>query len=422
MRDLFLFACLCALLFAALKRPQVGILTWIWITVMNPHRAAFGWLHDTPINDVTAAVTILSCIFHWKQRSSAQFLPVVKLMLAFYLWTTFTLLVAVDFSLSFPAWSRFSKTFLLIALMLMFLNRKHWIIAGIWVFVLSIGFWGVKGGVFTIITGGAHHVFGPDSASWGSNNAVSMAMLICLPLCLAIRHELPNRFARLACIGTAVLMFAALLGTQSRGGLVGLLGAAMLAIMSSRKRMQALLIIVVLLPVGFLLMPDSWKARMETITNYEEDKSASNRIIQWQYAIEIANEHPITGNGFDAFFYQPYYHKYLEGLDENRDVHSNYFQVLGEQGYIGLLIYLSLMIVAMKRAGEWSKKSLESMETRWASPYLDMMRYSIAGYALNGLTIYQAYTDLYWILLTFLALILSCTMQVKPLPSTGQTR
>ncbi len=415
MRDIIVFSSLVCLLIAAIKRPQVGILAWIWVAVMNPHRLSWGWLTEFPVNDMVAIVTIGSCIAHWQDRRSIEFTPVVTLIYLFFFWASLTTVFSVDFQLSFTDWSNFAKSILLITLVLLFMNERHWLIAAMGVFTLSIAFVGVKGGLFTILTGGAHRVWGPPGTVWGSNNAVSIAMLMIIPLLIAFRHIFVSRIFRLAMIFAAILSFAALLGTQSRGGLVGLLGMGLVMILRSRRKFAILLVIAVSLPLGFYSMPDSWKQRMASIENYEEDTSSMTRIIMWRYAVDIANERPLFGNGFEAFFYPPYHQRYMAWMEEMRSVHSNYFQVLGEQGYVGLVLYLVLMAAAVLSAGKWSRVFLRSEETRWASPFVEMLQFSIAGYAFNGLTVNLAYVDLYYLLLVFLALLISYNKRVMNL-------
>jgi probable O-glycosylation ligase (exosortase A-associated) len=373
---------------------------------MVPHRTTYGWLYSFAVNDLIAIATLLSCLIHWKDRAPVAGNRLTSLLLVFFLWTTATTFFAVDFELAYPEWLEFTKSMLLVLLMLLFLNRRHWTIAAVGVFTLSIAFYGVKGGLFTIISGGAHHVWGAQGSSWGANNAVSMAMLMCMPLLFAFGGYFDARSTRFAAIGMAVLCFAALLGTQSRGGLVGLLGVSAVVLIGAKRKLLAMTVILISLPVGIAFMPDSWRERMQTTVNYEEDRSAMGRIEQWYYAIDIANVRPLFGNGFDAFFHQPYYLRYLGEGKTNRAVHSNYFQVLGEQGYIGLSIYLSSLAAFFFAARKGSKRAIEDGDAR-VGLFLGMAQYSIVGYAVNGLTINMAYLDLYYILVALIILLLA---------------
>ena len=70
------------------------------------------------------------------------------------------------------------------------------------------------------------------------------------------------------------------------------------------------------------------------------------------------------------------------------------------------------MAIAFFSAGRWSKKFAAAEETRWAAPFLEMAQFSIAGYAFNGLTINVGYIDLYYILLAFVVLLISCNTEL----------
>lgn len=407
MRELFLVLAIITLLFFTLRKPQVGLLAWLWLSIMNPHKLTFGFLYTFPVLDGLAACTLLSCIVHWKNRAPCEYNITLKLLTLFYVWCTLTTIFAVSFTISIVDWISFTKTLLFILLFSLFMNKKHWIIASLVIFTLSIGFTGFKGGVFTILTGGGYRVWGPPGTAWGDNNGVSMAMLIVVPITIGIASLFQRKIYKLSIYSVAVTFIATLLGTQSRGGLVGLLGMSAFAVFRSNKKLQSFIIIIAVLIGGFIFMPQSWHDRMATIQTYEADESASTRIIQWKYAIDISLERPFFGNGFDAFFYQPYYLKYVAHLDINRAVHSNLFQVLGEQGYVGLFIYLMLLLSIIQTSHKYSKLTKENSNLKWASVSLFFIQFSVIGYFFNGLTVNMAYLDLLYYVLIFNVLIIS---------------
>lgn len=402
MRDLFLFSGLLVVLLAALRKPQCGILAWLWISVMNPHRLAYGWISSFPLLDIVAAVTVTSCLVNLRNAHKSEWhLPLTFLAL-FYLWSCLTTIFSVDMGLSVGPWSKFSKTLLICGFMLLYMNKRHWIIASLLVFVVSISHFGIRGGLFTVITGGSYRVYGPANSSWGDNNGVSVAMLMVLPIILALRHLYTSKIVRSGILSVGILSFLSLLGTHSRGGLVGLAGQALFAVYRSNRKTLALVLLCFSMMFALIYMPDNWIQRMSTITTDEErlDDSAYNRIIQWKYAIDIANERPLFGNGFNAFYFKPYYYKHVAHLDENRAVHSNYFQVIGEQGYIGFLIYILMWVSFIVLCQKYAKKAFLYDELRWAGLMLQGIQVGLVGYAFNGLTVNMAYLDLPFFLMT----------------------
>ena len=406
LRDIFIACALLVILPCSLRKPQIGLLGWLWISIMNPHKESFGFITSMPVLDGLVAFTVLGCILTWKDRAEAEFLPVLKILLAFYIWCTLTTIFAVHPGPAWMKWKEFSKTLLLIMLMLRFMNKKHWIIAACGIFVLSMTYTALKGGIFTIVTGGAHRVWGPPSAVWGSNNGVSLAMVMLIPVAIGISKVFEKRLYRLGPLFVALCAFLAVLGTQSRGGLVGLLAMGSAMVLRSKKRFLAMILVPVVLATGFLFMPESWHNRMSTILTPTEDGSANTRLIQWKYAIDISMERPLFGNGFDAFFHQPYYSRYVAGKDKNRSVHSNVFQILGEQGPIGLAMYVSMFALLVLSSGKYAKMAKGREDLVWATSLVSMMQFSVIGCAFNGATLNLAYLDLFYYILAFTALLI----------------
>ena len=407
MRDIFIFSAIICIVLAALRKPQVGILGWLWLSIMNPHKESYGWIYSLPILDIIAGATLLSAVINFKQAKKALFHPIAIILLIFYLWTCLSTLFAISYDLAFPRWLDYTKTMMFVFLMLLFLNSRYWIISAIWVFVFSVGYTGVKGGIFTLLTGGGARIWGAPGTAWGDNNGVSLAMLMVIPLIFALKELLDRKILRLGIYGSVVLAFVTILGTQSRGGLVGILGSGLVFFVRTKHKFSIGILIILTGLAVLAFMPDSWKGRMQTINTYEEDRSASTRILQWKYAVQLASESPVIGNGFYARYHQPFYQKYMVGIDVNRAVHSVFFQILEEQGYGGLFLYLLLMVLAMVSANRVAKKAVNRPDLKWAGTLLFYSQFSIAGFAFNGLTINVGYVDLYYYILAFVVLLIS---------------
>lgn len=407
MRDFFIISSIIIMVPFILRKPQVGILAWMWISIMNPHKLTYGWIYDYPLLDIIAGATLLSAVINIKKMHKVHFHPIITLLLVFYLWSTLTTIFAVDYDAAYLRWLPFSKTLLLVGLIFLYMNTKHWIMAQVGVFILSIGYTGIKGGLYTLIYGGGARIWGPPGTGWGDNNDVSIVMLMVIPMILALRGIYTKKFHRLGILGVAISFFFTVLGTQSRGALVGLLGMSTFAAWRSKQKILVIPLLLISLGAGLAFMPQSWWDRMGTIQTYEQDSSASSRILQWNYAIQISMERPFFASGFNARFYQPYYKKYMEGIDENRSAHSNYFQVLEEQGFIGIFIYLLLMATIIIAASRVYKSAKDRDDLKWASLLLYSTQFSVVGYAFNGLTINQGYLEIYYFLLTFVVLLIS---------------
>lgn len=418
MRDIFIFAGIICIVLATLRKPQIGVLGWLWLSIMNPHKESFGWIYSMPILDMIAGATLISVVFNFKQAKKAQFHPIAVILVIFYLWVSLSTVFSVSYDLSFEKWVDFSKTMLFVFLMLILLNSRQWIIAAIWTFIFAVGYTGLKGGIYTIMSGGGTRIWGAPGTAWGDNNGVSIAMLMIVPLIFSMRELLDKKFLRLGVYGGSFLSFITILGTQSRGGLVGITAMTLAFFFRTKHKMLVGSLIFFGGIAILTFMPDSWTNRMKTIETYEEDHSASTRVLQWKYAIQLAGDSPIIGHGFGARYYQPFYIKYMAGIDENRSVHSNYFQILEEQGYVGLFIFLLLMLSAIVSVQRASKLANSRDDLKWAGSILYYIQFSIVGFAFNGLTINVAYLDLYYYILAFIVLLISHVRQEleKPAP------
>ena len=80
---------------------------------------------------------------------------------------------------------------------------------------------------------------------------------------------------------------------------------------------------------------------MDTIATYDQDSSAMGRINAWWMAWNLASSQFVCG-GYEI--YNPtIFSMYAPNPFDVHAAHSIYFQILGEQGFIGLFLYLSLI-------------------------------------------------------------------------------
>ncbi len=407
MRDIFLALTIIPLIPLALFRPQIGILVWVWISVMAPQKLVYGFMYGLPILNSVAIVTIFGALLSVKEMRMPANKTLFYLLLTFFLWTVLTTIFAASPELSLGDLTEFSKTLLLCLLAMLLMQDRKWILALAAVFVLSILFFGIKGGGFTLMTGGGARVWGAPATAWGDNNGVAMAMLILIPILVALFFQISGKFIRLIGAGLASLSLFALLGTQSRGGLVGLLAVVGWMMVRTKNKLVFVPMIFLGLISGVAFMPDSWTDRMDTIQTYEEDSSAMSRIYMWRFAFSYAVDHPIMGGGFDIFYHTPTYVEYNIPPEHRRAVHSNYFQVLGEHGFVGLFIYLSIFITCIIQSNKWGKRAIANASTRGAGYLLYAVQFTVVGYAVNGLVINLAYLDLIYFVITMQILLIN---------------
>ena len=131
---------------------------------------------------------------------------------------------------------------------------------------------------------------------------------------------------------------------------------------------------------------------MDTIDNYQQDASAQGRINAWMMNWNIAT-HNISGGGFEIYN-PPTFAAYAPHPQEIHVAHSIYFSVLGEHGFPGLILFLSIWGLTWKSANWVRKNARKNPDTEWAAMLAGMCQVSLVGYAVGGAFLSLAYFDL----------------------------
>src|SRR6185295_14605816 len=151
MRDLFVTAVVFGSLPFILWRPWIGILMWCWISYMNPHKLAWGFAYTMPFAMIIALTTLVGLLVS-KEDKKLPLTREIVVMLLMGGW----MLVTTNFAF-YPdyAWMQYEKVvkiLLMTLVTLMLVKNEARLRAVVWMIVLSIGFFGVKGGIFTVLT------------------------------------------------------------------------------------------------------------------------------------------------------------------------------------------------------------------------------------------------------------------------------
>ncbi len=167
-----------------------------------------------------------------------------------------------------------------------------------------------------------------------------------------------SRTNRLLGLVAVPILFSAVLATQSRGGLLGIM--AIFGIYGYRKIESKVLFfslggiaaLVLYLAAG-ISDRSSGGAAEEGL-----DASAKGRLYAWEAAFGMAVHNPLTGVGLDNFYSNYYFYSpHWDGL--NHAVHSTWFGVLAETGFLGLAVFITLIAQLSRTA----LKTLDRIES-----------------------------------------------------------
>jgi probable O-glycosylation ligase (exosortase A-associated) len=321
----------------------------------------------------------------------------------FVLCFTASTLFSVNPDYAWPEWERTIKILLFTFLTIVLMQKDDLVKTLIWVIALSFAFFGVKGGYFSIITAGDFRVFGPPGTFIEDNNALALAMLMGVPLMRFCQTETQSRFGRYAWAAAIGLSGLSILTSHSRGALLGVVLTLFYAWWKSKRKIIGVLLVIPLIPLVFSFMPDHWFDRMSTISDYQQDDSALGRINAWWFAFNLALDRPFFGGGFQAFIPE-LFERYAPDPDRFHDAHSIYFEVLAEQGFVGLALFLLLGAFAILECTKLVRMDL-GPEREWIPRLASLLRLSFVGYAVTGAFLGLAYFDLYYQLIAVVVLL-----------------
>ncbi|KAB2927601.1 MAG: putative O-glycosylation ligase, exosortase A system-associated [Dechloromonas sp.] len=395
MRDLAIALFLFAGLIATLRKPWMGAILWIVVSVLNPHLLGFK-MATQPVAAAVAGTTVFATLIRRADFSIPWRSPLVWFVI-FNLWMCITYLASGALAENYEMWTKVMKiNFMFFIVYGLIITRKQ-VDFVVWAIALSLCYYGVKGGVFTILTAGAHRVWGPDGTFIGGNNEIALALIIGIPLLWYLRQTIEQRWFRHALVASMVLCAAAALGSHSRGALLALIAMAVFFWIRSPNKFRIGLFLLLLAPLLLGLMAEHWEERMATIQSYQDDQSAMGRINAWWMAFNLAKD-KVFGGSFEtatqAFFMQyapnPYF---IQGA------HSIYFQVLGQHGFIGLFIYLAMWMSTWMVCNRIRSMTKGNPEKSNAHLLASMIQVSLAGFAVGGAFLGLAYFDVPYFLM-----------------------
>lgn len=410
MVDLALFLFVMALLALSLKRPFLAVLAYLYVDVVAPQKISWHLLASIPIS----LITFLAAFGLWAvadDKADSRFTWRQGLLLVLLVYCGVTTLGADFPEEAADKWAWVWKALLFAIFLPLTLRTRLRIEAAALFMVLSAGSIIITGGIKTALTGGGYnalHFFVQDNSGLYEGSIISCVAVAIIPLILWLaRFGTIYPRGPLVRLFTAALIFACLLipvGTQARTGLlcIGLLGVLMLR--TARHRFLYLGGAAALVFAAIPFLPASFTARMNTIENHEADQSASTRLAVWKWTLGYVKDHPF-GGGFDAYRSNRLVieTRQVEGsgsltdietktvTDQARAYHSSYFEMLGEQGWPGLALWLWLQLSGLwqmeRLRARWRKRAAAEgagPELQWQAPLANALQQAQMVYLLGA--------------------------------------
>jgi probable O-glycosylation ligase (exosortase A-associated) len=387
-----------ALLPVAFVQPFVGALLWCWIAFMNPHREVWGFATSLPYATIVFGATVVACVLAGEPKRLAANAVTIGLIV-FAAMVTLTSIAGIgDATETWRVWERTMKTILGTLLVASLLTTRERIHALVWLMVISIGFYGVKGGIFTLTTGGGFIVLGPADSMIFDRNHLALGLLVSVPLMNYLRMQSAHRLVQIGLLVAMGLTVLAAIGSQSRGALLALVATSGVLWWRSRGKVLSGILILACIAAVLSFMPESWEERMRTMTTYQEDASAMGRVEIWRAAFLLAVERPLVGTGFRSPYLPELVAMVAPGVTP-RAVHSIYFEVIGEHGFPAFALWCFLTAAGLHYAFRLVKLTRDRPDLAWAGDLGRMVPVSITAYLSGGTFLSLSYWDYYWTIL-----------------------
>ncbi|MEZ5709405.1 MAG: putative O-glycosylation ligase, exosortase A system-associated [Blastomonas sp.] len=389
MRDLAFVGFLMAFLALGFKRPFIFVLAYAYVDIVAPQRLSYWMLNAVPISVIVFGLAVVGWLAVDDKRS-VRLTPRLFAILTLLIYCAYTTSVADVPIFAQEKWGWVWKALIFAFFLPLTLRTKLRIEALALFMVLCASAIIVTGGIKTAASGGGYGVLRllVDNNSGLYEGSIISTVAICIiPLILWL-GKYGTIFPQDWRVKTyvAALVFACLLipvGTQARTGLVciGVLAVLMLRFARYRFLYAGLVCAVGLMAVPFL--PQSFTERMDTIREYKADESANTRLAVWKWTWEYAKNNPM-GGGFDAYRQNKITLNTVETIgdgtttqievqqmeDEGRAYHSSYFEMLGEQGWPGLFLWLFIHLGGIVRMEFLHRlyKRRDREDEQWVAP------------------------------------------------------
>ena len=413
MTNLALTAFVLAFFMAGMSRPFLLVLAYAYIDIVSPQKIGWGPLGSLSISLVAFVLAVVM----WILRDDKRGIHIASrqgLMVALLIYCGLTTMAA-DFPVEAAAkWDWVWKALIFAIFLPLTLRTRLRIEALTLIMVLGVAVIIIDGAIKTLAGGGGYgelRLLVNDNTGLYEGSIISTVAICIIPLAfwLATYGTVfrPGRLVWLFAIGVAFSAILMPVGTQARTGLICVAVLGLLKLRSSRRRLTYLGLIALASAIALPLLPASFTERMSTIGDHQADQSASTRVAVWQWTWEFAKSHPF-GGGFDAFRQDHIsYDKVItatagnnsavhtERVIENaRAYHSSYFEMLGEQGYPGLGLWLLLHllgVVQMERIrrrfrvpATQSAPARPPYDSAWISPLADALQQAQIVYLVGG--------------------------------------
>lgn len=432
MRDLVVLLFTLAFIPLSLRSGFAGYLLWGWSGLIALNSYVYGFMANVPYVQIFALLTFTTLFLRREPLVRPFGINRTNVLMLLFLFHGLlcALLAYPNLPRNWELFGNLAKTVLFCLLMPVLAVNRRRIHALVIMLALAVSFHGALDGLKFIASGGVHKIV--VLPKFGDNNQLALVLLMVLPMLYYLFHWSGKGIAKLGFGVGLLLTVLAIVSSNSRGALLGLVGIGIWVVLQARHKVQGIAAILVMSSLVAQLAPDSWTQRMETMESAQQDDSFMGRVAAWKVSSSIAMANPVFGGGFRALQSLPVWDQFVNTpslLDfvetpilERGGVaaHSIWFEVMGDTGFVGLLLFVLLIANAFvtRREIRLRARALGG-EGRWITDLSDMLAASIVAYVVSGSLLSAAYFELPYIFMMMMEVLRQYLLNINRNRLTG---
>jgi probable O-glycosylation ligase (exosortase A-associated) len=416
-RALLLYSILLPSLPVCFFRPFYGIVLWTIVAFASPQWYAWGAAYEFPIAVAIAIPTLAGALIFarkWNRLISSEALLLVLLLS----WFTLTSIVASNTPLFqdhvLEMWARWQvvlKISLMALVTIVVVDTKARIRTLFIVIAACFSFYVLKALPLMITGGLTFRLYGPPKSMVEDNNDLGLALNMTVPILFFLAQTEVRTWLRRVFWGLLLVMVPGIFCTYSRGALVGLIAVVGVLFFQLKQRLLLIPLILLGVMVAVLVAPASWRERMDPTREGALDNSALSRLNSWTFAWRLATDYPITGGGFETFTPE-LFARYATNSSDVHGPHSIYFGVLADHGFVGLGLYLGLLLSCFYTAHRIIRWAQWHGDEEVGS-YARLCQLSLVGFLTSGLFLGRAYFDYFFTIVACLVILKGVSVSAR---------
>jgi O-antigen ligase len=391
--------CIFVLAMVGLIRPFIGLLGLLIVMELQPGEL-YPQLAPFHLERIVAATLLVSFLIHGQKL---RFPPPTRWFLAFYGSMILSVPLAFWRANAASTCVSFLETVVFILFVTALLTteeRIRWFTVTYVLLVDWLGgsaLWNYAHGVW-FVTMHIERANGITSSA-GDPDTLAATLLFSIPLCLVLISRSNPMWMRAIGAGSIGIFLVTIVDTGSRAVAAGLVMLALLLVFRKPKNLIYLPILVALSPVIWMVIPQQYKARYETMTHLKSDDSYQNRVLSWEGGIAMFESNPVTGIGAGDYTYANGM-KYWPGTGRKHwlNAHSLYFKMLGELGLVGVVAFGGYLFCVFRLNFQLQRELSALKASQFLQQLLPMSNIIFILLLFDGYAAHNLYRDTWYVI------------------------